>query len=129
MIHCAFTPQCLILNRFETFDTSSFVGLFPQFTSINFQGLRDLCFCIADAGPEHTGRQAAGYASACQASGANSFCTSAPLAQPSLHSRLDYGFIKLSYICDILTQMGYNKFHLNKQCLLCVINFAFSCPH
>lgn len=73
--------------------------------------------------------EAAGSASACQASGANSFCTSAQLAQPSPRSCLDYGFIKVSYICDILTQMGYNKFHLNKQCLLCVINFAFSCPH
>lgn len=93
MIHCAFTLQHLILNRFETFDTSSFVGLFPQFSSINFQGLRDLCCCVADAGHEHTGRQAAGYASACQASGVNSFCTSAQLAQPSLHSLRSHTYV------------------------------------
>lgn len=55
MIHWAFTPQCLILGRFEIFGMSSFVGLFPQLaSSINFQGRRDLCFHAADASHECT---------------------------------------------------------------------------
>lgn len=47
------------------------------------------------------------------------------LALCSLCSLLGYAFIKVSYISEFLTKMGYKKFPLNKQCLLYVINSAF----
>lgn len=92
---------------------------------IRSQGHRALCFHTAGAGTARGPK--AGYVPASQPSGSDPFRTCVQPALFSPRSLQGYVFIKASCICDILTQMGYNKFHLDKQCLFCVINFAFSC--